>query len=461
MNHLAPRQGKFAIVLLISFCLHFLMLTFSSEKSQYEQRTQKGEKIVEQLAKEAMVGITSQDRISLSVLANRYQVDQEVAKLVISDQNNQPLVQTGQAQNDVGQVIDKPIIQNNQVLGHATITMKAVSKGEIVSSQWLFVLGSAILHGFLWLIYGYMARPTQEQLAQLGEKVQQHIALARGSLAPSNRVLTADGELQLDDHDALYNEAEDSSAAAQTAATGKTINDFLNREKSKSAKDDTQTQPTVTEVIDNLAQETTVDSQKQPEIELQIHFYDQYHLLKRVAPEVAKPYFQLCNQLLMRASNSLFNSSNNVLNRYIKDVYIKDNSHFNANGAVIHLAGKAEQLPLAAVLLSKLLIILNQVVYEKHRELSRFALPLTIGTSISHQFDDVQKLMANHAKEDGLLLLYPLDLLKTLDGKVQFKNLQHPTTITEREMVWYNGLSETLMTELIAKRDDILTATEK
>lgn len=457
MNHLAPRQGKFAIVLLISFCLHFLMLTFSSEKSQYEQRTQKGEKIVEQLAKEAMVGITSQDRISLSVLANRYQVDQEVAKLVISDQNNKPLVQTGQAQNDGGQVIDKPIIQNNQVLGHATITMKAVSKGEIVSSQWLFVLGSAILHGFLWLIYGYMARPTQEQLAQLGEKVQQHIALARGSLASTSPVLTADSELQLDE-DTLYNKAEYSSATAQPAATGKTINDFLNREKSKSVKDDPQAQPTAT---DNLAQETTVDSQKQPEIELQIHFYDQYHLLKRVAPEVAKPYFQLCNQLLMRASNSLFNSSNNVLNRYIKDVYIKDNSHFNANGAVVHLAGKAEQLPLAAVLLSKLLIILNQVVYEKHRELSRFALPLTIGTSISHQFDDVQKLMANHAKEDGLLLLYPLDLLKTLDGKVQFKNLQHPTTITEREMVWYNGLSETLMTELIAKRDDILTATEK
>ena len=460
MNHLAPRQGKFAIVLLISFCLHFLMLTFSSEKSQYEQRTQKGEKIVEQLAKEAMVGITSQDRISLSVLANRYQVDQEVAKLVISDQNNQPLVQTGQAQNEVGQVIDKPIIQNNQVLGHATITMKAVSKGEIVSSQWLFVLGSAILHGFLWLIYGYMARPTQEQLAQLGEKVQQHIALARGSLASTSPVLTTDSELQLDE-DNLYSKAGDSSATAQPAATGKTINDFLNREKSKSVNDNNQAQPTATDATANLAQQTTVDSQKQPEIELQIHFYDQYHLLKRVAPEVAKPYFQLCNQLLMRASNSLFNSSNNVLNRYIKDVYIKDSSHFNANGAVIHLAGKAEQLPLAAVLLSKLLIILNQVVYEKHRELSRFALPFTIGTSISHRFGDVQKLMANHAKEDGLLLLYPLDLLKTLDGKVQFKNLQHPTTITEREMVWYNGLSETLMTELIAKRDDILTATEK
>ena len=168
MNHLAPRQGKFAIILLVSFCLHLLMLVFSTEKSQYEYRTNKGEKIVEQLGKEAMVGIANQDRISLSVLANRYQVDEDVAKLVITDPNNHTLVQTGQAQNDTGQVIDKPIIQNNQVLGHAIITMKAVSKGEIVSSQWLFILGSAILHGFLWLIYGYVARPTNEQLEQLG-----------------------------------------------------------------------------------------------------------------------------------------------------------------------------------------------------------------------------------------------------------------------------------------------------
>ncbi|MBR7551331.1 hypothetical protein KC220_22585, partial [Mycobacterium tuberculosis] len=91
-----------------------------------------------------------------------------------------------------------------------------------------------------------------------------------------------------------------------------------------------QTQPTATEATDNLAQENTVDSQKQPEIELQIHFYDQYHLLKRVAPEVAKPYFQLCNQLLMRASNSLFNSSNNVLNRYILALYIEATTQFRA-----------------------------------------------------------------------------------------------------------------------------------
>ena len=102
--------------------------------------------------------------------------------------------------------------------------MKAVSKGEIVSSQWLFVLGSAILHGFYGWFMAIWRAQRRNSLA-IGRKVQQHIALARGSLAPTNPALTADGELQLDDHD-LYTQAGDSSATAQPAATGKTINDF-------------------------------------------------------------------------------------------------------------------------------------------------------------------------------------------------------------------------------------------
>ena len=451
MNHLAPRQGKFAIILLVSFCLHLLMLVFSTEKSQYEYRTNKGEKIVEQLGKEAMVGIANQNRISLSVLANRYQVDEDVAKLVITDPNNHTLVQTGQAQNDTGQVIDKPIIQNNQVLGHAIITMKAVSKGEIVSSQWLFILGSAILHGFLWLIYGYVARPTNEQLEQLGEKIQQRIVMARGQLTN----LPSRNATEVTHDSTVHHQDVDTQNPTTSIKEFLTSNDAAEPSlvTESSAPINTSVQPPVTHAF--------TDSTQQQDIKIQIHFHDQYNLLKRVAPEIANPYFQLCDQLLMRAYQSLLVLDNSLLNRYIKDVTISEAPRFNANGAVIHLKGKPEQLPLAAVLLSKLLIILNQVVYEKHRELSRFALPMTIGTSLSQQFMDVQKLMVNHAKEDGLLLLYPKPLLKTLDGKVQFKNITHPTTVAERQMVWYNGLSETLMTELIAKRDEILTATDK
>ena len=57
------------LFLLASFCLHLLVLALSSEKQQYDYRTNKGEKIVEQLSKEALVAVSNQDRISLSVLA--------------------------------------------------------------------------------------------------------------------------------------------------------------------------------------------------------------------------------------------------------------------------------------------------------------------------------------------------------------------------------------------------------
>ena len=73
-----------------------------------------------------------------------------------------------------------------------------------------------------------------------------------------------------------------------------------------------------------------------------------------------------------------------------------------------------------------------------------------------------KKPMANHARRWFILPVSARFAFKTLDGKkCSLKPATSGPLITEREMVWYNGLSETLMTELIAKRDDILTATEK
>lgn len=487
MNNLAPRQGLFAIILLVSFCLHLLMLMFSTEKQQYDYRTDKGEKIVEQLSKEAMVSLANQDRISLSVLANRYQVDNDVAKLVITDQNKQALVQTGQSQTEAGQVIDQPIIQDNQVLGHAVITMKATSKGEIVADQWLFILGSAILHGFLWLIYGYLARPTAEQLALIGEKVQQRMALARSNVpvrpvgVPDTDGLTSaeainDTELATSDVTETNTDSNTDASLADKASLSQSIHDFLHQAPAAepttvSPASNSSDMPSVAPAALNTVTADSVAERPDPfapapnrqtDLELQIRFFDEFELFHRVAPEISKPYLLLCEQLLARAQASLFDTSyNNVLRRYIRDVTVTEMSHFSSQGAVVHLSGKPEQVALASVLLAKLVIILNQVVYEKHRELSRFALPLTVGTGVDQQFDDVHRLMVNHGKEDGLLLLLPPPLLKTLHGHVQLKGITQPTTVKEREMVWYNGLSEIFMTELIKKRDEILTSNDK
>lgn len=485
MNNLAPRQGIFAIILLVSFCSHVLMLMFSTEKQQFDHRTTKGEAIVAQLSKEAMVALANQDRISLSVLANRYQVDDEVAKLVITDQNNQNLVQTGQAQTAVGQVIDKPITQNNRTLGHVIVTMKAISKGEIVANQWLFILGSLILHGFLWVIYRYVARPTAEQLAEIGEKVQQRIALARGQQISEHTSVSDDRQTQGDmdsssDDEAVTPQPATAAATAHDKAMpnlGKSIRDFLDAERGRPAA----SEPAAYRQADTSPTDSSSDSNafgsvsdgdtnpvpnhpsesKDVSLELQIRFFDEFGLLGRVAPELGKPYLLLCEQLLARAQASLFdNAYSNKLYRYVRDVKVTEVSHFTQHGTVVYLRGNAEQVALASVLLAKLVIILNQVVYEKHRELSRFALPLTVGTGIDQQFEEVRRLMNNHGSEDGILMLLPQPLLKTLQGQVKCKPLLHPTSLSEREAVRYDGLAERYMTELIKKRDAILTSPE-
>ncbi len=459
MNNLAPRQGIFAIILLVSFCLHIVILMFSTEKQQYDYRTDKGEKIVEQLSKEAMVALANQDRISLSVLTNRYQVDSDVAKLVITDPNNQVLVQTGQSQTQTGQTIDQPIIQNNQLLGHAIVTMRAISKGEIIGNQWLYILGSAIVHGFLWLIYGYIARPTDKQLQEIGEKVQQRIALARYSAPTIDSSSTHQRE---SDSQLAVNEEH-----AETVNTNqRTIQDFLHATTNHAEDSPIQSNSNEnTEAAQMLSTSPSAtlptaqpDTFAQQLLALQIRFFDEFGLMQRVAPELAKPYLQLCVELLSRACDSLFGANSALINRYVRDVTVQNTVKFTDHGAVVHLSGNPAQLPLAAVLLSKLVIILNQVVYEKHRELSRFALPMTAGVSLDSQFDDTQRLMTNHAKEDGLMLLLPKPMISTLNGQVQLKKLPQPTSVTEREMLIYSGLAESLMAELIHKRDEILTA---
>ncbi|WP_394261200.1 hypothetical protein [Moraxella boevrei] len=465
MSHLAPRQGIFAIVLLVSFCLHLLVLMLSVEKQQYDYQTDKGEKIVEQLGKEALVAIGNQDRISLSVLANRYQVDSDIAKLVIMDKNKQTLVQIGQSQHDVGQVIDKLIIQNNQEIGQVSVTMRALSNGEILGQQWLFILGTAVLHLFLWLIYGYVARPTQAQIDELGEKVQQRLALARQGGNLEQTVATEPNQVA----QTKNNQQQSENKPAENPNA--TIQQYLQKNRQTNLPSQHDEQITKIELdnpqddkrSDNLTKDVAkgVDPNQEQTVAIQIRFFDEFKLLERLTPDTATPYLHLCEQLLLRACDSLLSLNSSMLNRFTKGVILEALPYFDKNGAVVHLTGKPDQVAFASVLLSKLVLILNQVVYEKHRELSRFALPMMAGVGMVQDFDNLHGLMNNHGKEDSLVILYPSAMLKHLEKQIQIKQQRHPRTVKEREMRWYDGLSQSVMKELIQKRDDILTSAER
>lgn len=278
MSQFVPRQGIFAVVLLASFFSHALLLVFSTEKAQHDYRAAKAAQIVNQLSQEAQMAMASKDRVSLSVIANRYQTDSDVAKLVITDSDNQPLVQTGQAVIGTGQaseVVDKVILQDKQPLGHLNVTMQAVSKGEIISKMWPFLLGSAIIHTFMLLLYGYLARPTKALVQQLGEKIQAKFAqqysanggVRYGSNGQNTNVSTPITEL-----------AEQKSDKPVSAITS-----FL---QTKLNADDKT--PTEVEKVET-PQTSASNVESLPVLaQLQVRFFDEYHLLNKLTPRLPR-----------------------------------------------------------------------------------------------------------------------------------------------------------------------------
>ena len=172
MTYLAPRQGLFAIILLVSFCLQTLLLVISTDQQLSNSRAQKGEQMVAQLIDEARLSLENKDRVSLSVIANRYTSEQDVTRILIKDNNGDILVPVGNAPMQQGDTISQIATQGDAVIGSVALTLKDISKGEIIAMQWPFVIGTMVLHLLLWLLYSYIARPTREQINAISRDIQ-------------------------------------------------------------------------------------------------------------------------------------------------------------------------------------------------------------------------------------------------------------------------------------------------
>ena len=150
MTYLAPRQGLFAVIVLISFCLQTLLLVISTNQQLTNNRVQKGEQMVTQLIDEARLSLENKDRVSLSVIANRYASEQDIARLDIKDNNDEILVPVGNAPMQQGDTISQIATNGDTVIGSVSLTLKDISNGEIIAMQWPFVTGSLFLHLLLW-----------------------------------------------------------------------------------------------------------------------------------------------------------------------------------------------------------------------------------------------------------------------------------------------------------------------
>ena len=496
MTYLAPRQGLFAIILLVSFCLQTLLLVISTDQQLSNSRAQKGEQMVAQLIDEARLSLENKDRVSLSVIANRYTSEQDVTRILIKDNNGDVLVPVGNAPMQQGDTISQIATKGDAVIGSVALTLKDISKGEIIAMQWPFVIGSMLLHLLLWLIYGYIARPTKEQINALSRAIQD---LHREQYRQIDQREFARGyERNLERGDEKEDVSTESASAANAAATSRNpnvdksdlprkldihsaVNQYVRGQQGQNleldATRDTNAHAMSNDGADNLQDQLTAgnannhDSHKSngsngmarlsanrpfDSVSVQIVFHDEFNMLERLAPSQRLPYLALCTQLLNQAVTELLKQP------LLLGVSAINEPHFDESGAYVMLKADNShaKVALAGVMLAKLYLMLNKIIHDKHIELSRFALPAKAGVSDNAQVEAMSHLLESVGKKEQMLILLPNAGIKQINHHVQLQSVMRPTTVYERECAIFDGGNDAMIQRLADVRNAVLMIEE-
>ena len=505
MTYLAPRQGLFAIIILISFFLQTLLLVISTDQQLTKIREQKGQQMVAQLIDEARLSLENKDRVSLSVIANRYTSEQDVARIIIKDNNDELLVPVGNAPMQQGDTIEQMATKGDAVIGSVALTLKDISKGEIITMQWPFVIGSLILHLFLWLLYGYVARPTKEQINALSRDIQDlhrerylqsdQLAYGRGAnesyaadsesgTSNVNNLAANNGDKDVADiaannqvkapittagiHDEVNAYLRGQQQASNATADAERVNkvsstqhpsdgsdvdkSVSNSNRSSStenatASNDSASVNKFTSSVSKLSATRTFDT-----VQVQIMFHDEFNMLERLAPEMRMPYLALCTQLLNQAMIELLKQP------LLLGVSAMNEPRFDESGAyaVLKADNSHAKVALAGVMLGKLYLMLNKIIHDKHIELSRFALPAKAGVSDDAQSNAMKQLLKSVGKKEQMLILLPNAGLKQIGNHVQVQSLKRPTTVYERECAIFDGANDSMIQRLAEVRNAVL-----
>lgn len=476
MTYLAPRQGLFAIILLVSFCLQTLLLVISTDQQLSNSRALKGEQMVAQLIDEARLSLENKDRVSLSVIANRYTSEQDVTRILIKDNNDDILVPVGNAPMQQGDTIRQIATNGDAVIGSVALTLKDVSKGEIIAMQWPFVIGTMLLHLLLWLIYGYLARPTKEQINAISRDVQnlhreQYMQIDsrrhdRGSerhsadreavnrsdenVADSNADTTSVRKFDIHNEVNQYlRKQQNQDAASESAdavAESNNTDEKLNKQ-ADSKQDATSSITSTPSSTSRLSATRAFDS-----VNVQIVFHDEFNMLERLAPSQRLPYLALCTQLLNQAVTELLKQP------LLLGVSLMNEPRFGDKGASVLLKADNShaKVALAGVMLGKLYLMLNKIIHDKHIELSRFALPAKAGVSDTAQSEAMTQLLHSVGKKEQMLILLPNAGLKQISNHVQVHSIMRPTTVYERECAIFNGGNDAMIQRLADVRNAVL-----
>lgn len=503
MTYTAPRQGLFAIIILISFILHSVLMVFSLEQQLNANREHKAKQLISELAETTGVALYQDDRVSLSVIADRLGNDIDVTRLTLLDNAGNILAQTGNAPLQAGTTYHKPVLLQNNKVGDVELTIKRTSKGEMVKTLWPFELGALIVHLLIWLLYGHIARPTKGQLQRLSRDIHDyyvlHYDMANNDMANNQQHGGVhfsyddrhDGTPNTDNNTANPSVNESSPPATSQPDHGHVYDDvssqvsrFLKRGQFKpnTQKDTDQNSPPTDNPLANKAQPSSwqdstkhqthqqnlvnpngakqtrhIPTNTDTPIVVAFMFADEHRLLSKLSPQIAQPYLTLCNDLLQTASLELLQQPS------FQGVQLQSLEHFAINHpARITLNVKQgfdnanSKLAQASVMLAMLCMMLNKIIFDRHRELKRFALPINATIAHTEQSDGIVHLLKGRFQEHQTYVLLPTQELTQIQQRIQLTQLNNPKSVYERECRRIIGADDDTINRLTSLRNDIM-----
>lgn len=427
MTYFAPRQGLFAVVILLSLSLHLLFFVLGQNHRLTEQYQQIAENNANIIAQEVAIAMQAKDRVSLSVIANRYAQDDNVDFIGIYDTKDTLLVPVGK-QTEHHIIAHVPITVDNQVLGSVGVQTKAVNRSLIISDNWLYLISVLVLHFIIYLVYGYIARPSANMLKKITEDVRLRL-LASGIVSEEQQ---------------MHHIAPASLVTA--SPLDKEHND-------KTTDDDHATAQKTDNSSPPVVNDTLPPAEDLPFISLvavQIRFEDPDDLLSAVSHHTKSTYFNLCNQILVKAVQELLKLP------VLSGVSLHSLNDYDDNGTTVLLKAdnRHAKATTAGVMLARLIVMLNQIVYDKHRELKRFCLTTRGMVSDFEHQKEIVAVSKNH--RERVLILIPEAGIIEAKSYVNFERLSKPRTALERQSYYLKLVSESTLQRLFQVRDAVL-----
>lgn len=381
MTYLAPRQGRFALIVLISFCLHIVLFVVSAQQQALKKETQAAQTTAKQLTQELKVPLAANDRVSIAVIASRYAAADAIAYIGVYDTQGELVVPVGDDSKAEGDEV--MITEGTSVLGHAVIKTVPVRRARIFAEHWLFVLGALVLHVMLWMVYGYVARPSKRLLQKIQDDTRERL-LNQGVWQVGASPTKEQTKEQTDTAiipakpSAVPKVSAQNSVSKPSFDKPKTIKSFL--EANLPSNDNAKT------------------------MVLQVAFFDKKHLFEVLDPKKAEDYLALCDELFDKTIKTVLGTAQ------CQGITAGEISEFGQTGAkvILHRQQQTANLALAAVLIAKSFVLVNQVVYDKLRQSAHFALQVkTIATCENKQ--QMGKQLLTNQEEAVLLLLSKKD----------------------------------------------------